>query len=114
MPYFSIETNLPLEEESRQNLLKKATVFIAVMLGKPESFVMVSVKPKSELVFGGDNLPAAFIQLKSIGLSKDRCTEYSEKICSFLKQELEIPKDRIFIDFSDLDRKMFGWNAKTF
>ena len=22
--------------------------------------------------------------------------------------------DRIFIDFTDLDRKMFGWNAKTF
>jgi phenylpyruvate tautomerase len=114
MPYFSIETNLPVGQESKQALLKKATVFIAVMLGKPESFVMVSITPESPLFFGGNDQPTAFVQLKSIGLPKDRCAEFSEKICGFLQQELKIPKERIFIDFIELDGKMFGWSGKTF
>jgi len=114
MPYFSIETNSVMEEETKQALLKKATVFIAVMLGKPESFVMVSISPGADLVFGGNNQPAAFVQLKSIGMPKDRCTDFSGKICGFINQELNIPKERIYIDFIDLNAKMFGWNGKTF
>ena len=114
MPYFGIETNVSVEKKIEQELLKKATVFMAVLLGKPESFVMVSMKYESALVFGGNNRPAAFVRLKSIGLPKDRCMEFSKKICGFLQQELKIPSDRVFIDFTDLDGNMFGWNEKTF
>ncbi len=114
MPYCSIRTNITIERESRQVLLKKASTFIAVLLGKPESYVMVSIKPESALIFGGSDQPAAFVRLKSIGLSRDRCPVYSEKICRFIEQELNVPKDRVFIDFTDLDGKMFGWNGKTF
>ncbi|MBN1847497.1 MAG: hypothetical protein JW932_02845 [Deltaproteobacteria bacterium] len=114
MPYFSIETNSVIKKESKQALLKKATVFIAVMLGKPESFVMVSIQSESDLVFGGSHQTAAFVQLKSIGLPKDRCAEFSDKICGFIHQEMKIPKERIYIDFTDINGTMFGWNGKTF
>ncbi|MBW2199587.1 MAG: hypothetical protein JRF71_01955 [Deltaproteobacteria bacterium] len=40
--------------------------------------------------------------------------EFSEKICGFIDQELGVPKDRIFIDFKNLERNLFGWNGKTF
>jgi phenylpyruvate tautomerase len=114
MPYCSIRTNVSIERESKQILLKKVSTFIAVLLGKPESYVMISIKPESALIFGGSDQPAAFVRLKSIGLSRDRCTVYSEKIGNFLEQELNVPKDRVYIDFTDLDGKMFGWNGKTF
>ena len=114
MPYFCIETNQPVDPDANQQLLKKLSAFVAELLGKPESYVMVSIQPEKPLVFGGTNEPAAFIRLKSIGLPTERCPELSQKICSLVEHELGVPKDRIFIDFKDLERNLFGWNGKTF
>ena len=114
MPYFSVGTNQKLDETSTLAVMKKASSFIAGLLGKPESYVMISINPGISLTFAGTSDPSAFVRLKSIGLPKDRCTELSEKICRFIGQELQVPKDRIFIEFKDLDRDMFGWNGKTF
>jgi phenylpyruvate tautomerase len=47
------------------------------------------------LIFAGADDPAAFVRLKSIGLAKDLCAEFSEKICGFIEQELGVPKDRV-------------------
>lgn len=114
MPFFSIETNQPIDPATRTDLLKKTSALIADLLGKPESFVMISIKPGIPLIFSGSDQPAAFVRLKSIGLPEDRCTAFSEKICDFIEQELSIPKDRVFIDFKNADRNLFGWNGKTF
>ena len=114
MPYFSIETNQTVDTASNRDLMKKMSAFIAKLLGKPESYVMIAIKPGTPLIFAGSDEPAAFVRLKSIGLPKEHCTEFSGKICGFVEQELEISPNRIFIDFKDLERKMFGWNGKTF
>jgi hypothetical protein len=111
MPYFSIETNQTVNPEE---LTKKSTTFIAGLLGKPEGFVMIALKPATAMSFGGSTESSAFIQLSSIGLPTDRCTEFSQSICEFIENELEVPKDRVFIDFKNLKRNLFGWNGKTF
>ncbi len=114
MPYFSIETNQTVDPASNRELMKKTSAFIAELLGKPESYVMIAIKPGTPLIFAGSDEPAAFVRLKSIGLPKERSTDFSEKICGFVQQELKVPPNRIFIDFKDLERDMFGWNSKTF
>ena len=114
MPYFNIDTNQDFSSEATQEIMQKASSFLAELVGKPESFVMVSIKPGVPLIFGGTHDPCAFVRLKSIGLPHNRCTEFSEKICDFIQQELDVSKDRIFIDFKDLERRLFGWNGKTF
>ena len=114
MPYFSIETSKRIDAVGEEAVTHKASAFIAELLGKPEGYVMVAVKHSTPMRFGGELEPAAMVQLHSIGLPKDRCTEYSEKICVFVQQELSVAPERIFIDFRDLERSMFGWNAKTF
>jgi len=114
MPYISIETNQTVDQAANRDLMKKLSAFIAELLGKPESYVMVTIKPGTPLIFAGSDEPAAFVRLKSIGLPKERCTEFSEKICDFVEQELEVPPNRVFIDFKDLERELFGWNSKTF
>jgi len=114
MPYFNIDTNQKLDPESIRITMQKASALIADLLSKPESFVMVSVRPDGALIFGGTPEPAAFVSLKSIGLPKERCSELSEKICDFILNELGVPPERVFIEFKDLERSLFGWNAKTF
>ncbi len=114
MPYFSIETNQSVDLATKQQLLKKTSAFMAELLGKPETYVMINIQPDTPLVFGGSDEPAAFVRLKSIGLPQDCCPAFSEKICRHVEQELGVPKDRVFIDFKDLERSLFGWNGKTF
>ncbi len=114
MPYFSIETNQPLDEENHDELLKKTSAFVADLIGKPEKWVMVSIKPDTAMIYNGDKSPLAFVQLKSIGLPTDRCGAFSSAICDFLQKEFNIPPDRIYIDFKDIERKQFGWNGGTF
>jgi hypothetical protein len=113
MPYFSIETNKSMDKSSTQDLIKRISTFISDLVGKPEQVLMVSIKPDIPLIFAGDDKPAAFVRLKSIGLAKDRCSEFSASICGFVEKELGISQDRVFIDFIDLDGKMFGWNGNT-
>ena len=114
MPFFKIESNQPMNADETQSILNKSSEFISKMLGKPEKYVMVSVEAGQQMLFGGNDDPTAFVQLKSIGLPVDRCTEFSGRICQFLSDELGVKPDRIFIDFADLERNMFGWNGKTF
>lgn len=114
MPYFSIETNKAIEETDHLTMLKEASVFTAKLLGKPESYVMVKVRPEIPLAFAGTTERAAFVQLKSIGLPVERCGEFAAKICDFIDEHLRISRDRVFIEFKDLDRKLFAWNGKTF
>lgn len=114
MPFFKIETNRQVDDATTVDLLKKASLLVSQMLGKPEKFVMVSVETDKRMMFGGDGGPAAFVQLKSIGLPTDRCAEFSGTICQFLTDALGIQPDRVFIDFKDAARNLFGWNGKTF
>jgi len=113
MPYFSIETNKQIDSAVNEDLMKKATTFLAEMMGKPEHIIMVSIKSGMPYLFGGTNDPTAYVQIKSLGLEKERCPEFSEKVCAFLEAEASIPKDRVFIEFVDIDGKIFGWNGET-
>jgi phenylpyruvate tautomerase len=69
---------------------KERIVLIAGLLGKPEFFGTIFIKPGTPLSLGGTNDPAAFMRLKSNGLSKNRCPEFSEKLCDFIYQELGV------------------------
>lgn len=114
MPFFKIETNTQIKPPLDLDLAKKISAFVAKMLGKPEKYVMVSIDAGKTMVFGGKTGPVAFVTLKSIGLAQDLCPDLSSQICDFLESELEIPADRVFIDFCPLNGKMFGWNKRTF
>lgn len=114
MPLIKIETNKTLDDVAVKALLQKTSKFAAEMLRKPEGYVMVSLSDKKAMMFSGTTGPLAYVTLKSIGLPKESCGEYSAAICDFLGKELSIPADRIYIDFAEIPGKMFGWNRETF
>ena len=114
MPYLKIETNEELDETAIQELLKKASAFTARLLGKPEKWIMVAIKQGIPMVFDGNSQPAAFVELKSIGLAQDMCAGLSRNLCDFIGTELGVSPDRIYIEFWDINGKMFGWNGGTF
>ena len=114
MPYAKIETNVKLDKLIEQKLLKAASVFFAALLDKSEEHVMISVSHDTAVIFRKNSGPAAYVELKSMAIKEELCTDLSKEICGFLNEHLDILPNRIYIEFSTINGKMFGCNNKTF
>ncbi len=114
MPYFKIETNREVDDVARETFLSGASRFAAELLGKPEESVMVALLPMTSMRFQANENHAAYVEFKSIGLSRDQCPAYSKAIGEYLESALGIAPQRIYIEFTDIDPGMFGWNKSTF
>ncbi len=75
---------------------------------------MVSLESNPSMLFAGSDAPLACLELKSLGLAEDRTTEYSRVLCEFIESELGIPQARIYIEFSNGQRHLWGWDSRTF
>lgn len=114
MPLLKITTNQAIEANKRSSLLLTASKSVANMLGKPERYVMILIENNPDMCFAGETTPLAYLELKSIGLPADRTTEFSNFLCQLVAEQLEISADRVYIEFSDAERHLWGWNAATF
>ena len=114
MPSLKIQTNVELPAGKRKPVLRAASALVAEMLGKPEAYVMVILEHNPDMLFAEDLGPLAALELKSIGLPGERTRELSASLCGFVEEQLGVPRNRIYIEFSDAARNMWGWNGGTF
>jgi len=112
MPLLTLETNVSISETS--GLVKQLSQTVAETLGKPERYVMVSLRENHNMLFAGSSDPLAYLELKSIGLPEERTTEISALLCTLVSGNLGISSDRIYIEFANAERHMWGWNKATF
>jgi len=114
MPFLKVQTNSGMSAEIRNNLMKSLSRTVADQLGKPEQYVMVAIESGAPMIFAGNDEPLAYMELKSIGLPESGTSALSASLCSLVQDELGIPSDRIYIEFADAKRHMWGWNKDTF
>ena len=114
MPLLKIQTNTPIDPERARTLAADASARVAELLGKPERYVMVSLEHNPNMLFGGSDEPLAYLELKSIGLPGARTAELSRALAELLDTALGLPAGRVYIEFSDAPRNMWGWNGGTF
>ena len=112
MPFLSITSNQILDTQSAQ--LETLSKIVAEALGKPESYVMVSLQHNPDMIFAGSNTPLAYCQLKSLGLQEAQTAALSETLCNSLHELYAIDPSRIYIEFAAPARPMWGWDKKTF
>jgi len=121
MPYLRIQTNQTVDNSRKSAILSRASRLVASELGKPESYVMTSCAPTQPMSaptqpmsFAGNMDACAYLELKSIGLPENKTTGLSAALCKLINEELDIPGERIYIEFVDVPRAMWGWNNATF
>jgi len=112
MPYLSIRTNCTVDNPDL--FLRQASSLCAQMLGKPESYVMVSLDAATPMLFAGSNEPAAYLELKSLGLPEADAKNYSRQLCNFIQAHTAISPQRIYIEFTCGSRELWGYNCGTF
>ena len=115
MPLIKVQTSVPAPEKSEvETLLKSLSAALASHLGKPESYVMTAFEPDVPMTFAGTTDPVCYMEIKSIGLPASKTKPMSQDFCEKINQALDIPVNRIYIEFADAPRTMSGWNGSTF
>lgn len=114
MPYLSIQSNKEFTKEEQAQLIKAASSLISSLLGKPENYVMVAITPPVPMLFAGKDEFTAYLELKSIGLPEEKTRAFSKDLCALIETQTGIDKARVYIEFSDAPRAMWGWNGTTF
>jgi len=112
MPYVRIQTNQSVPEPKM--LLSKLSSEAAKAIGKPESYVQTALDDGLEMTFGGSDDPTVFMECKSIGLSESQTADISAALSRFCIDELSVPSDRIYIEFTGASGRMWGWKGGTF
>ena len=114
MPYLRIQTNCPVDDKTSDSIIQKASRLVSEQLGKPEQYVMVELNGGVAMSFASTLDPCAYLELKSINLPEDNTTQLSAALCEFIASEIQVTADRIYIEFANAERHLWGWNNKTF
>lgn len=117
MPLLSLLTSAsPPTPPARAKLFADLTALLARELGKPAEYVMVALAARAELSFAGDAAaPALYAELKNVGtLSPERVAALSRLLTAELAARLEVAPARIYIEFTNADGALWGWNGETF
>lgn len=114
MPLLCVTTNIEIAADARDAFVASASQLTADLLGKPERYVMVQLQTGQAMRFAGTAEPLAYCELKSIGLPVERTSDLSQALGNLILKKLSIPTDRIYIEFSNAERNMWGWNGTTF
>jgi len=114
MPYLKIQTNTDIDADTGKALMTKASRLTAEQLGKPERYVMVDLDAGRPMLFAGSDAPLAYLELKSIGLPETATAALSAALADLMHAELGVPRDRVYVEFADAARHMWGWNGATF
>ncbi|MFL0197569.1 phenylpyruvate tautomerase MIF-related protein [Clostridium sp. WILCCON 0269] len=114
MPYINSKLTVELSPKQREDLKSKLGEIISAIPGKSEEWLMVSFDDDKTIYFRGKEMDkAAFVEVKIFGTTE---REYKNKvtdlICSLYEKELNIPKDSIYITFSEVSD--WGFNGTLF
>lgn len=114
MPFLNLQTNVPIANGQSPQLLKQLSNLMAQATGKPERYVMVTMQENPAMLFAGNDQPLAYLECKSIGLTPAQAKAISAAVAELLKASLQIPAERIYIEFNNAPAEFWGWNGGTF
>ena len=114
MPLIQVHLNTdgPENLEAFQGALSE---LLAKGVGKSEDYVMTRISSDEAISFARSTEPAAYVEVKNIGtMSPDQTASLSESICGAIATHANVPGDRVYIEFSDAQRHLWGWNGRNF
>jgi len=114
MPLLKIHTNLALSQDQKAALLQAMTDLVVKEMNKPREYVQAWLQSDCHLQLAGSDQPNAFVELRALDLAEAQAKPLSAAIAGLLQETLSISPDRVFINFIDMPRTMWGWNGTTF
>ena len=114
MPLIKIDVSNTVSDEQCHRLLPALSAMLAEITGKPEKYVMATVSKIAPMMAGKPG-PAAFADIRGIGgFTPAVNKKVSQTLCALLKENLQIPPDRVYMTFTDIPAANWGFNGGTF
>jgi phenylpyruvate tautomerase len=116
MPLINVYSSAPTPAaDITRQLLSNLSSLLSREIGKPESYVMTNLVPRTDMTFAGTFEPACYAEVKNIGKFKPEQTErISSKVSDLLTKSLGVTRARIYIEFSDATGYLWGFDGGTF
>ena len=116
MPLIQVFTSAESPSPERASaLLGELSKTLARELGKPERYMMTRLAPRSTMTFAGTSAPACYAELSNIGdLSEADTARLSDVLCRLLSEGLGVARDRIYLQFRNIEAYLWGYDGGTF
>lgn len=115
MPFLKVQSTASPDAKTVQTLLESLSAKLAKHLGKSENYVMTAFEGDVSMTFAGTPDRVCFLEVKNLGSMKPEQTKtMSQDFCQTISQFLDVPSDRIYIEFADAERHLWGWKGTTF
>jgi phenylpyruvate tautomerase PptA (4-oxalocrotonate tautomerase family) len=116
MPFINVYTSAePPAEDAVTELLTTLSRALAKHLGKPESYVMTCLVPRSRMTFGGTFAPACYAEVKNVGSLDETLAEaMSRDLCARLATAFGVSSERVYIEFTEAEGRLWGYAGSTF
>ncbi len=113
MPFIDSKITVPVSAEKKEAIKTKLGKAISLM-HKPESYLMIGIDDDYDLWFAGKKLDkGALVSVSVFGdVSSSDSDKMTNEICAILKDELDIPGDKVYVKYQGT--KDWGWNGNNF
>jgi len=112
-PSLFVSTNIDLGGK-KTAFMQAASKAVAKCLSKPESYVAICVQDKLDIIWGGSDSPCALCKVFSLGsINLENNRALTQEISGLLA-DFDVPANRIYVNFFDLERQNVGYNGATF
>ena len=117
MPLLHIHSSSKtVNEKVIQEVHQVGAQILSEELGKSTDYVMVLINTGRSLSFAKDDQAScAYLEVKNIGgFTPENTEKISLRLCELVNQKLQTPASRIYIEYQNAERHLWGWNRKTF
>ena len=110
MPLISISTSKEIKD--KKQFIQKSAEVLGKLTNKSAKYVMVLLNDSADMYFAESYDHSCYLDIKSIGsLNPSRM---SQIMTEFITKEIEIPSNRIYINFEDVSASNWAFDGKTF
>ena len=116
MPFINVYTSAePPSDGAVTELLTSLSRALASHLGKPESYVMTCLVPRTRMTFAATFAPACYAEVKNVGPLNEALAEaMSRDLCARLSTSFGVSADRVYIEFTEAEGRLWGFAGSTF
>ncbi|KAI7907245.1 Tautomerase/MIF superfamily [Cokeromyces recurvatus] len=94
---------------------KRMNALFSELIGKPESYCMVTFTKVDSLFFSGSDEPGFLVKVGSIGhIDNDRNSKLTAAVTQELEKELGVKDNRGYFIFTDVPAENIGFRKTTF
>jgi phenylpyruvate tautomerase len=114
MPLMTIRSAAKIDDSAVSSMLSACSKKLAELLAQPEAYVMTLFERAARMTMAGTPDPCCLVEIRSVvPFSSDQTKAMAQAFCALLEEHLRVPPNRIFLNFTDFERTMWGFNSST-